>query len=156
MNTSVSFELAKLLKEKGFDKPVHQYYQFIRDLSSEKDKTWQFVNSSFLVRESDATMFPDEGKNGIEVCAYSDRLYRDFNFKTSDDFVSAPTIAEVIMWLYERHDIWTEVNLGDYGFYWALMSKERNNIAESEYKIKFNSPAKAYEAAIEYCLTKLV
>jgi hypothetical protein len=106
LNKLVNFSTAKLLKEKGFDEPVHQYYQFIRDSSSAQDKTWKFINSFFLVRESDAAMFPDEGKNGVVVAAYSDRIYRDYNFKTSEDFISAPTIAEVVCWIYSKYDIW--------------------------------------------------
>ena len=38
LNKPVDFTTAKLLKEKGFDEPVHQYYEFIRDLSSKQDK----------------------------------------------------------------------------------------------------------------------
>lgn len=152
MNTSVNFEIAKLLKEKGFDKPVHQYYEFIRDLSSNQDKTWRFKNSSFLVRESDAAMFPDEGKNGVEVAAYSDRIYRDYNFKTSEDFISAPTIAEVLMWLYEKHGIWIYVSKPDENG-WVI---HWQGLKSYPTLIYFNSPTEAYSSAIEHTLKNLI
>ena len=161
--TPISFPLAKLLKEKGFDKPVHQYYQFIRDLSSKQDKTWQLINSSFLVRESDAAMFPDEGKNGVEVSAYSDRIYRDYNFKTSEDFISAPTIAEVVMWFYEKDGVWIEVSCHTVldekdddvdVFYFVIRKLKPVNILYSGDFV--NSPTEAYEAAIEYTLNNLI
>lgn len=161
MNTPVSIPIANLLKEKSFDRPVHQYYQFIRDLSSKKDKTWQLINSSFLVRESDASMFPDEGKNGIEmsyriVSAYSDRIFRDYNFKTSEDFISAPTIAEVVMWLYEKHGIWIEVSYMDdvLSFGFNICTLETNTVEDEQWK--FTSPTEAYSSAIEYTLKNLI
>ena len=155
MNTPVNFKLAKLLKEEGFDKPVHQYYQFIRDLSSTQDKTWQFINSFFLVRESDAAMFPDEGKNGVVVAAYSDRIYRDYNLKTSEDFISAPTIAETIMWLYEKYGIWIWVERCSTLFrpYAEEIGNERFGKWGGH---KYNSLTEAYLKAIEYTLKTLV
>lgn len=157
LNKPVDFTTAKLLKEKGFDKPVHQYYEFIRNLSSKQDKTWQLINSSFLVRGSDAAMFPDEGKNGVEVFAYSDRIYKDFNFKTSEDFISAPTIAEVVMWLYEKYGIWVEIRFADdYKiFFYDIINTKNLKAITSKSVSHFNSPTEAYENAIEYVLVNL-
>lgn len=78
-----------------------------------------------------------------------------------------PTIAEVVMWLYEKHGIWITVN-----------PKRERNVSGENYMqfdvdiwrlegekgcvlygielLQFNSPTEAYEAAIEYCLTKLI
>lgn len=65
---------------------------------------------------------------------------------------SAPTITEVIMWLYEKYGIW-------------IFSKKENNLFQSfiqhpesinNWFSKFyNSPTEAYKAAIEYYLTTL-
>ena len=105
----VTFEQAKWLKEKGFTEKVHQYYQFIRNKSSKLNETWQFLQSSFLVRESDAAMFPDEGVNGVVVSAYSDRIFRDYNFKNSEDFISAPEQWQVVEWALQVHKIFISV-----------------------------------------------
>ena len=68
MNTPVSFELAKLLKEKGFDGNYFHY--------------WNMVNHS------------GEWKVDTSIWEYT------------DNYIEAPTIAEVVMWLYEKHGIW--------------------------------------------------
>lgn len=107
MNNPVSFELAKLLEEKGFDEPCpNLYYQ------------------------------PERCKK--------------------------PTIGDVVMWLYEKHNIWIMVNnwkehvLDDddnilektHLFTWFITGEAEERT--------FNSPIEAYEAGIEYILTKLI
>ena len=65
---------------------------------------------------------------------------------------SAPTIAEVIDWLYEKHGIWISVlqhTKNSEGKYFEAFV---NSMTFSGY----NSPTEAYEAAIEYCLNKLI
>ena len=71
MNTSVSFPIAKLLKEKWF----HQHHEFSKGYTKNGDLFHQG--------------------------------YGDLN-KTQDYF-QAPTIAEVVMWLYEKYGIWISV-----------------------------------------------
>ena len=160
--TYVILEQSKLLKEKGFDEKVHQYYQFIKNASSKLDKTWQFIYSSFLVRESDAAMFPDEGKNGIEVSAYSDRIFRDYNFKTSDDFISAPEQYQVVEWLRINHGIWIGVPyLGEIRENSPIkFNAEIRYIRDVPNLIQningFNSPQEAYSAAFDYILKELI
>ena len=79
---------------------------------------------------------------------------------------SAPTIAETVMWLYEKHDIWISVFTMDK---WPPNDKDKDQIFD--YTIKqmilglidipkkfeeFTSPKEAYEAAIEYTLKHLI
>lgn len=66
MNTLVNFEIAKLLKEKGFT--IFTYYEY-----------------------------SDLGKLIQRSSCIQNRL------------CSAPTIAEVVMWLYEKHRVWISV-----------------------------------------------
>jgi len=84
---------------------------------------------------------------------------------------AAPTIAEVVMWLYEKHEIWISVDWMsrtkpyNSGFYCHLRGTNKNlnqdnfvsinNTKEPGYEV-FNSPTEAYEAAIEYTLNNLV
>lgn len=122
MNTTVNFEIAKLLKKKGFNEEVRDYYE-------EKDGTF-----------------------------YHSQYFRD-NISINEkhkEFVVAPTIAEVIMWLYEKHGIWISVD-------WTVFFKEkvwvysiRQKNQSSKLKSLFNSPTEAYEAGINYTLTKLI
>ena len=116
MNTPVSFELAKLLKEKGFDIPTSSFYF----------------------------------KNGTKGGEHS-----SFNWNEKDSFnCSAPTIAEVVMWLYEKHGIWVNVTISQEDG-WEYIIGNTITFDGLGYKSLFNSPTEAYEAGIEYCLTKL-
>lgn len=72
MNIPVSFELSKLLKEKGFDDVCQKWYS-----------------------TGGGIYFQDEFENN-----------RGF---TPTYKCEAPTIAEVVMWLYEKHGIWIVV-----------------------------------------------
>ena len=85
MNTPILFELAKLLKEKGFDVPV---------------RTYRLEGK-----------YPDFVHEGFEDDYWGDNKVVNWNkdvigIKPFKGFVSAPTIAEVVMWLYEKHGVW--------------------------------------------------
>lgn len=86
----VTYKIALKLKELGFNLPVHQHYY----------KKKLDINT-FLVREMDAAMFPDDGKNGVELNSYHERLYLDCN-QYDKEFVSAPTCYQVIDWFREK------------------------------------------------------
>jgi hypothetical protein len=129
MNNPVSFELALLLVENKYDISTDSLY----------------VNNSLIYA------------NG-----------RKCNWNLEEDYdeipepVSAPTIADVVMWLYEKHGIWIMVNnwkehvLDDddnilektHLFTWFITGEAEERT--------FNSPIEAYEAGIEYILTKLI
>ena len=115
MNTPVSFELAKLLKEKGFDGNYFHY--------------WNMVNHS--------------GKWKVDTSIW----------EYTDDYIEAPTIAEVVMWLYEKHEIWISVEASDdfTMFCFRVRKKEVSRLS-----FNYNSPTEAYEAAIEYTLNNLL
>ena len=112
MNTPVSFSIAKLLKEKGFDKICQNLWHF---------------NSSNCIK------MPN---------------------KNSENFgFSAPTIAEVVMWLYEKYGIWISVfkykdHAADVNDPWLF----RNQFDRGEYL----SPTEAYEVGIRYALDNLI
>lgn len=119
MNTSVKFELAKPLKEKGFDK---------KGCLEEK-----WLGNKYV------------GKKEIPVFGIS---------RTS----VLPTIADVVMWLYEKH-----------GIYIQVISKNVSNQMSFRFELKrfqwdscvsdsilYNSPTEAYSAGIEYTLKKLI
>ena len=121
MNKPISFELAKLLKEKRFDRPCCEFYYM--------------KNNPNKLQES-----------------FNKNKKWDFNFENEYQFpcksISAPTIAEVLMWLYEKHGIWIEV-------YYDNGKKEFYTVLNGE-EYKYNLPTEAYKAAIDYCLTNLI
>ena len=75
----------------------------------------------------------------------------------STSYYSAPTIAEVVMWLYEKHGVWITVCvIGVDGFGYWLHDKGRKRLNPDNQGGYWLSPTEAYKAAIEYCLTKLI
>ena len=119
MIAPINFELAKLLKEKGFDEKTYSAYVDTTPFSESKN---DFVEYAFVQ-----------------------------NHNKKEHRVSAPTIAEVVMWLYEKHGIWIWVE------------KNTNNLFTAWVKTNIpytmpdtNSPTEAYEAAIEYVLLNLI
>ena len=126
MDTRINFEIAKLLKEKGFNIP--QLYFYI-----DGDISWKVDNTRC--------------RNQIE------------------GEYAAPTISEVVMWLYEKHGIWIVVNphkgknnLGEFfmEFDPEVWSFTNECVFHNTELLYFNSPTEAYEAAIKYCLTNLI
>ena len=137
MNTLVNFELAKLLKEKMFDKPVNNY-------TSERDGDY-FSNEKQMISY----------KNYNQIC----------------NIYSRPTIAEVVMWLYEKYGIWIysysvapyildEEEYPKIVFVSKVQKfKEFDRFIDTDNGLAvnhFNSPIEAYEAAIAYTLKNLI
>jgi len=75
------------------------------------------------------------------------------------------------MWLYEKHEIWVQTPFSHNDvkpFCWVATKTLRNISEDDENKNcwlsgidcdnvdGYNSPTEAYEAAIEYCLAKLI
>ena len=144
MNTHVNFETAKLLKEKGFNEWCKSYYRKNLLNSAEPVGTIKIIHSRW--------------KNDI-VLGYE---FIEHHY----EFYAAPTIAEVVMWIYKKHGIWISVYTMDK---WLPNGNDREQLFD--YSIKqmklglidipkkpeeFNSPEEAYEAAIKHCLTKLI
>lgn len=67
-------------------------------------------------------------------------------------------IMQVIMWLYEKHGIWVQVFILNKTFAWKFIEIEKQVswCLFSQQDKGYNSPTEAYEAAIEYVLTKLI
>ena len=121
MNTPVKFEIAKLLKEKGYNEQTIDIYQ---------DGEILRLKSTISNKE----------------------------FMTSRNY-SAPTIAEVVMWLYEKHGIWIissyELNIENHKKEWFWIAIKDGEEIAYQYR-DFNSPTEAYEAAIEFTLENLI
>lgn len=87
------------------------------------------------------------------------------DYEINDSCIYAPTISEVVMWLYEKHVIWIVVNPhkgeDDLGkpfmeFDPEVWSFTNKCILHNTKLLYFNSPIEAYEAAIEYTLKNLL
>lgn len=117
MNTIVSFETAKLLKEKGFNNVT---------LSGYNKVTNKPINM--------------------------------YNINSQNILISAPTIAEVVMWCFNIHKIWIvsfpELFNGQIVRFYSCIFED--GIGEDDGDGFFNSPIEAYEQAIKYVLTNLI
>ena len=118
MNTPVSFELSKLLKEKGFPQAesVYQASQY-----------------------------------GLQFTWYnSDGVYMA-NYNLSNT-IQAPTISDVVVWLYKNHKIWISVDLDDDDTFVSVARSKSEVVAFDN----TNTPTEAYLQAIEHALKNLI
>lgn len=131
MNAPVSFPIAKLLKEKEY-----------------KDK-----NVLGTVRLSEPKYYDPNGIiHGIKDA------FEETDYKIEDCF-NAPTIADVVMWLYEKHKIWITsepciVHNGITNIYKIFKDDYLDTISRASKG--YDSPTEAYEASIEYTLNNLI
>lgn len=131
MNKEVNFEIAKLLKEKEcVIKPLV--------LKNETD----FVEGyEWDCEDENDTVKITEFQFENHVCYF--RYLK-------------PTIAEVVMWLYEKHGVWISVFNDDVNFFWmGIILKTKEKLRDGNAR-EFNSPTEAYSVAIEYTLKNLI
>ncbi len=142
MNIPVKFPIAELLKEKGIIFNTKEIC-FLHKNGEEITDEWIF----------------NKFKGNIPGSIFGAKSI----YATSN--IPAPTIAEVVMWLYEKHGIWIVVNphkgknnLGE--FFMEFDPDVWSFTDECEFHntglLYFNSPTEAYEAAIEYTLNNLI
>ena len=129
MDSIVNFELAKQLKEHGFDKGCNFVYHYpCYDVDGNRLEDSYIGDVGFVVSQAE--------------------IIEDFNFDsryTGKGFCSAPTIAQVVMWIYEIRGIWIEarINISNNTFTSFVDEFELDN---------FNTPTEAYIDAIVYIL----
>ena len=128
MNKSVNFEIAKLLKEKGFDIPIQHTI-------ADKNYVYDVYTQDFV-------------KN------ITTNIISNWNDEKYQEILSAPTIVEVVMWLYEKYGIWIYVKQG---YNWEWFIETISNKPELIYNDGLeNSLIEAYESAIKYTLENLI
>jgi hypothetical protein len=134
MTTPVKFELAKLLKEKGFDEKCSHYYI---------DNFQNFKHDGKLYK----TGLPNDWDN--------DNILQFVKRTNQPHLCNAPTIAEVAMWLYEKHGVWITITSISQESWQCHMTKKGDSLGKY-YLEDFNSPTKAYQDAIDYVLKNLI
>lgn len=95
-------------------------------------------------------------------------VYEDGKIKSTclydGTVIHAPTIAEVLTWVLKNHSVWIELSptidetskKRVWLFIPVKLETDNEIYIMSEKDCFYNSPTEAYEAAIEYCLTKLI
>ena len=133
MNTNVSFEIAKLLKEKGFSNHCSNFYTNPRCKMFGIDEHGRY----YPIKNKAKTLWI----SGHVATLDSRHVYY------------APTISDVVMWLHKEHKIWISVdpdNDTDTWFY--TISHNKSEVVFGNY----SGPTEAYEAAIEHVLNNLI
>jgi hypothetical protein len=132
----VSFEIAKLLKEKGFDGECRAFWKDwngeIRLCSCNNAHMFEYCHNSMLERYNDA----------------------------EETNIAAPTLQMAMKWLREEHDKSIEVRsqgLKATGLGWVTEIYNLKN-QDGEYHNASTQPSyeEACEAAIKYCLENLI
>lgn len=131
MKTHVNFEIAKLLKEKGFE--------------GTKSPLWYYKDGTLHKTSTN-------GYKGLK-CWNTWEATQGVRW-------DAPTVAEVVIWLYQKHGIWvyTKPVLDEDGE-WIFKGyvKHLNDFKAKEYQTKLlREPTESYEAAITYVLENLI
>lgn len=160
MNTPVSFDLAKLLKEKGWQIPTLYYYfeDGVLIQNTIKDTVGMDYGSEFEVEFSE---FTENWNDNFLTRKNGDRCFGCSKSQGYFETFSAPSISEVVMWLYEKNGIWVHAmkSFNDFTPYiqcdWNYRKDSITGVLEFMQK-RFNSPTETYEAALEYCITKII
>ena len=159
MNTPVTYPLAKLLKEKGFDKNTEANWWILAEHHSENYKKGLPVDETkiFFTRNSQELSLKTQIDEEREHNVYH--------------VLGVPTISDIVAWLYKDHRIWVEVNhlpnVEKFGFISKPLDfkKPKEFPSYREYyaatakflsKDKYDSPTEAYEAGILYALNNLL
>ena len=131
MNTPIDFPTAKLLKEKGF--------------------------ANITPTKLGRTYYNHLGELNGDVTEYL-KAYVAKQDTTHLNTIDAPNIAEVVMWLYDKHGIWIQVTpktAEKWGFRIFKIDKVfSNEITKSI--LHCLTPTKAYLSAIIYTLNHLL
>ena len=156
MNNPVSFPIAKLLKEKEFDKNEEVYKFYVKP------------RSKMFGTDEKGRYYP---MKNIPKKLYTIGEHAALN---STSVYIAPTISDVVMWIYEKYGIWIYsypiqpfLTADDEQYpkiVWIAMCVSMNQVmfekfidADNGLAINHHkSETSAYEAAIEYTLTNLI
>ena len=146
----VSFETAKLLKEKGFDEPCYQCYVLI-------DK---FVETSYYEFAVNSKLIKFERLYADEQPLINSKGFRDFiNNKDKSRVFAAPTLQMAMKWLREEHNIFISIIFCTYPSLNKVTWTPEITTFDSvfpESAIEYDTYEEAGEAAIKYCLENLL
>jgi hypothetical protein len=150
MNTPLSFEIAKLIKEKGFDNKCIYYFVYTHYGNhipiDKRDLDTPIYSTPLQINNWNSSSLSGEGTV----------------------YIAAPTIAEVVCWIYDNYQIWITAHPEycngslKWIFNFQFLNDNERTWGEQEraYKIFFEdtykSKEEAYEVCIKYVLNNLI
>ena len=134
--TYVTFEQAKLLKEKGFDIKL---------------KDW-WISANPHVVKAYYNKFDD-----IESKGHEEMILSKEHHSESYNVLHAPAYEQwqVVEWLRVNHGIWINVTIAQ-ETKWEYIIGDIETFDSLYYSPMFNSPQEAYSAAFDYVLNNLI
>ena len=154
MNTPVNFEIAKLLKAKGYNNLELNFYFEDGELKENvlRETTGMDYGSEFTVEFSELL---ENWNNGWLTKKNGGRCFGCSKTKGYLETYSAPFISTVVMWLHEKHGIWISVQPNepyvDNDWCFTIFKDLVKNTSLEGY----DSPTEAYEEGIIYALNNL-
>ena len=122
----VSFDTAKLLKSKGFNAFVTSFYE-------------------------------EDGSPSAELYAS-----RETDWNVTEELYSRPTLQRAAKWLRKKHNLFIQIEVGVtddvfwYDFDIIPVGTDNVIFPEDDGIVTYAEPEEALEAAIKYCLEKLI
>jgi hypothetical protein len=131
----VSFEIAKLLKEKGFDETCRAFW-----------KVW----------DKHTTLCDCSPSHMFEYCHNS--MLEQYNDDDEELNIAAPTLQMAMKWLRKKYNLHITLPYYIEGFYGFEICDIKKSIVVgyNTEDIKYAEPEEACEAAIKYCLENLI
>lgn len=141
----VSFETAKLLKEKGFNETCRAFW-----------KDW-----------NGQTMLCHCSRNHVFDWCNNSMLEKHYN-DNEETNIAAPTLQMACKWLREIHNYFIEIDYDSYktedgdsvttqiGYSFSLQKKEKPDEYEYIHDWVYDTYEETVESAIKYCLTNLI
>lgn len=152
MEDVVSFDLAKRLKEKGFD------YKGLFVYNKEQIINPEIVKAFGELSDDGYYELTKEGGGRLDwdfvyIDEYELLQYRDV--KAERDIVKAPTISQVLKWLREEKKIHICVDF-DKDMIWYYQIAEYHTTSYKHQQYGYNSYEETAIAGIEYVLDNLI
>lgn len=165
MKTIVPIDIAKLLKVKGFDEPTLSTWIDFKTMYGESHKL--STEEPYISENTKEVQIHESAKRNDYCGGNSQEYYcrtigvKDLYWNNSKEWLkgkySAPTIAEVVSWLYEKHGIHIEVLVTDIApyktFYCRVMKIDKHcSLLHNGYGDYSDSPSESYLKAIKHIL----
>jgi len=141
----VSFDTAKLLKEKGFDGPCYKVWESHGESQTLVAAPW-FVEGETVVRREmvDAA---------AELYAY------ECSLNNKVEGYLAPTLQMAMKWLREAHSLYCQIDCPPFishEWSYAIRNLDKGEWVTNRYDEEKDTYEEACEAAIRYCLENLI
>lgn len=151
----VSFEIAKLLKEKGFDEPTRMFYEVSNYPSSTAREKFKKITGRDMKQIEIHSLY------GLE----DEPFFNSVQGKDENQ-VACPTLQMAMKWL-RKENLFVEIYTPSHSdhedtIYHNTWSFDLFNLKTKKYmyctygEVEYNSYEEACESAIKYCLENLI